>query len=257
MARKQGKAICVFSAKGGVGKTSTVLNMAGIYESIKKKVLIMDFDLSNGGISLVLNKGIDKSIYNAIDDINNNRFRGLEAYVTKYNDFIDYLPAPKDPRQALKIDSKYVKLLIDHAIYAYDIVLIDTTHSLSEININILDKVDDILFLVTNDQYDLKNLKSLISIFKDNGISNYVVALNNSIAPHRKYFSIYDIRNILKTNIDFVIPENFFNKNYDKITLNDGIYCLSKKIPMNSSAGIEIISKMAMYFIEKGGNKND
>ena len=45
MIRKKGKSLCLFSAKGGVGKTVTTCNLAGIFEQLKKKVLIMDMDL--------------------------------------------------------------------------------------------------------------------------------------------------------------------------------------------------------------------
>lgn len=52
MAKVRGKSICIFSAKGGVGKTTTTINLAGIYEHLEKKVLIIDLDLS--GEELVL-----------------------------------------------------------------------------------------------------------------------------------------------------------------------------------------------------------
>ena len=52
----KGTSICVFSAKGGVGKTITTLNLAGIFEMLKKKVLIIDFDLSGASGKIVLSK---------------------------------------------------------------------------------------------------------------------------------------------------------------------------------------------------------
>ena len=42
---KKGKSLCFFSAKGGVGKTTNLLNLAGILEQFDKKVLIIDMDL--------------------------------------------------------------------------------------------------------------------------------------------------------------------------------------------------------------------
>ncbi len=231
MGRAKGKSICLFSAKGGVGKTITALNLAGVYEHLEKKVLLIDLDLSNGGISVALNRPFDKNIYHFVDDYNNNRYQNFTDYITKYDDYIDILPSPKDPRQAGKIDSKYIDLLIDKAVFNYDIVIIDTTHSITENNIVALDKVDLILFVITNDPLDLKNMKSLVSIFKENNITNYKILLNNSRDPFKNYFSLFDIKNIINANIDYTLTPDFFIKNIDTYVMNGSIITLQKKMP--------------------------
>ena len=65
MSRSKGKSICLFSAKGGVGKTITCINLAGIYEHLEKKVLLVDLDLSSGGLSM----GLTISIYYHVQKI--------------------------------------------------------------------------------------------------------------------------------------------------------------------------------------------
>ena len=62
---KKAVSICITSAKGGVGKTTTTLNLAGIYEVLEKKVLIIDLDVTNGGIALSLNKPYKKEVREA------------------------------------------------------------------------------------------------------------------------------------------------------------------------------------------------
>ena len=52
MSRNKGKALCLFSAKGGVGKTINAINLAGIFEQLEKKVLIIDFDLTGGDVAV-------------------------------------------------------------------------------------------------------------------------------------------------------------------------------------------------------------
>ena len=231
MANTRGKSICIFSAKGGVGKTVTSINLAGIYEHLEKKVLLIDLDLSSGGISVALNRPFEKTIFNFVDDYNNNRYSDFMSYVTKYDDYIDVLPSPKDPRQANKIDSKYIDLLIDKAVYNYDIVIIDTNHILNEINIVTLDKSDSIMFVMTNDPLDLKNMKSLLSIFRDSEITKYKILLNNSRDPYKNYFSIFDIKNIIKANIDYTLTASFYVKNMDSYIMNGEIVSLQKRMP--------------------------
>lgn len=229
MKKKTGKSISLFSGKGGVGKTITTLNLAGIYETLGKKVLIMDLDLSGGNISLCLNTPTNRTIYNFVDDYNNNRFHNFLDYVTKYDDHIDILACPKDPRQASKINSKYIEIAIDKAEYLYDIVLIDTNHILNELNLVILDAVTEILFVMNNDPMDLKNIKSLLSIFRDLNKDNYKILLNNSRDPFKKYFTMFDIKNILKENINYEISSEFYIKNIDTYIMNGSIITLDKK----------------------------
>ena len=230
MNSKKGKSLAIFSAKGGVGKTMTTINLAGIFESIEKKVLIIDLNLSCGGISISLNKPAEKSIFNLIDDYENHRHFEFENYVTKYDDYIDFLASPKDPRQSSKIDSKYLDLIIDKAVFNYDVVLIDMDHSLSELNIVTLDKVDNILFVMTNDPMDLKNMKSIISVFRDLDLNNYKVLLNNSVNPYKNYFSLFDMKNIMKTNINYSLSSSFFLKNIDEYVMGGEIVTLQPKV---------------------------
>ncbi|MCM1053676.1 MAG: AAA family ATPase [Ruminococcus sp.] len=228
----KGTSILITSAKGGVGKTLTTLNLAGVYEILEKKVLIIDFDLSGGGIAAALNVKTNKSIYNLVEDVNNNRYSEFKNYVASYDDFIDVLPSPKDPRQASKIDPKYIELILDKAIFNYDIVLIDTNHILNDFNILTMDLVDNLLFIITNDPLDLKNMRSLISILNDIDFNNYKVVLNESIFPFKKYFSLYDIKSIIKANVDYVISKDFYIKNIDSFIMNGKIVTLDSKAPM-------------------------
>lgn len=227
----RGKTLLIASAKGGVGKTFLTTNLAGIFASLNKKVLIIDFDLSCGGIAVSLNTPFEKNIYNFVDDYNNNRYKNFSNYVTKYNDEIYFLACPKDPRQAARIDSKYIDIILDKATNNFDVVLIDTNHNLNEFNISTMDKVDKILFVITNDLLDLKNMRSLLSVFKDVENTNYKILLNNSRDPFKKYFSFYDIKNLIKANIDYTISSDLFIKNIDAYQVDGKIITLDKKMP--------------------------
>ena len=137
---KKAKTICITSTKGGVGKSTILLNLAATYVSLGKKVLVIDLDLFSSAISLSLNIDCAKTIYNITDDMLNNRFSNIEDYTYTYIDNFDIISGPKDPRQALKIDAKYIDLLLYNAEAKYDVVLIDTTHILNEVNLTIMDR---------------------------------------------------------------------------------------------------------------------
>lgn len=225
----RGKTLGITSAKGGVGKTITTLNLAGIYETLDKRVLIIDFDLASGGVAAALNVEPLKNIYNLVDDLNNNRYKDFNNYVAKYDSHIDVLASPKDPRQANKIEAKYVELILDKAVFNYDIVLIDTNHILNDFNVLTMDLVDNMLFIVTNDPLDLKNMRSLISILHDVNYTNFKVLLNESISPYKKYFSLYDIKSVIGNNVDYVLSSSFYIKNIDNFVMNGKIITLDNR----------------------------
>lgn len=252
MEKKIGKSLCIFSSKGGVGKTITTLNLAGVFEVMGKHTLIVDLDLSGGQIALSLNKPYEKTIYNFAMDYMNNRYHSFLDYVTKYDDYIDFLSCPKDPRQANKIFSKYIEIMLDKAVYYYDVVLIDTHHVLNETNLVLLDKTDSILFVMNNDPFDVKNMKSLMAIFKDLNKTNYKILLNDSRDPMKKYFSLYDLTSILKSQIDYFISSEFYVKNLDQYIMNGQIITLHPKASSVFSKDFAVLMKLATDFVKEG-----
>ncbi len=245
MNNNSGKVITVSSVKGGVGKTTTVLNLAGIYFQMKKRVLIIDLDLSSGGVATLLNIDNNRDIYTIVDAISNNRFSSLDDYVINYNKGIDIIAAPRDPRDANKIESKYIDRIIGLARASYDIILLDTNHVLNEISLTALDKSTNNLFVLTNDLVDIKNMRNFLSILKENGMNNYYIVLNNSRDTGKDYIDIYNIRNMIDGNIDYTISRKFYIKNIDKYYLNGEILTLNKTINKLYSKDIADMKLMA------------
>lgn len=229
MALGKGKIICLFGVKGGIGKSILSMNLAGVASNKNIKTLIIDMDIYGGSIGFALNKKTNKTIYNFVDDYNNNRYKDLKDYITSYNDNIDYIIAPKDPRQSSKIQSNYLELLIDKAKFNYELIIIDTNHILNETNLSILDKCDEILLVMSNNIFDMKNMKNLISIFKDLDKSNYKLLLNESISSSDGYFNLYDIKDIIKNNIDYIISSKYYVRNIDELVVKGKIITLIDK----------------------------
>lgn len=253
--KNMGRSLVVTSVKGGVGKTITTLNLAGISELIGKKTLIIDFDIYTGNIALTLNTKFISSMYNLTQDIATNKYQNLQDYVVKYDEFIDILPAPKDPRVALKIDLSYIETIIDIAKSVYDIVLIDTTHILNELNIRLIDKADNVLILIDNDPQDIKNIKALVKVLNGSPNINYRIMLNNSTNLYKKYFTVGEIDSIIEHPIDYEITSKFYIKNIDEFIMNGEIVTLNKRMTSTFNKEFSVFTKVITDMYPKDGDK--
>lgn len=254
---KKGKVITITSMKGGVGKTTTTLLLASIYEKMKKKVLIVDLDLYCGSIAFILNLDVKNTIYNICDDMNNNRYKGISGgdYITSYDDYIDVLAAPKDPRFASKIYKKGLELLIQNLNNYYDVILIDTNHILDMHSMVAFDSSDKIVDIFTNDALDLKGTKTFNSICTNVGFNNLVLVMNESIGNRDNYFSNYDIKSLINHNIDFIIPSSLNIKNIDMYIMEGNL--LKYFYSNNSKKSYSNIEKLALKLLEDNEKGND
>lgn len=251
MAIKKAKIITIASVKGGTGKTTTALNLAGTYSLLNKKTLILDFDLYSGGIALSLDIDIKTDLYKLAYDMSTNDYKNIDDYILKYDDYIDIIPAPKDPRYASKIETKYINTILKKVVAKYDVVIIDTNHFLDVTNLILFDKSDTIMYIMNNSPLDLKNLKSMLAIHKDMERENYIVVLNESNTKLNEMFTNYDIKNIIKNDINYIIPTTFYNKNINKYVLKGKIMILDKNVRLFHKKTVKVFNEMAIDLLER------
>ena len=248
---KEAKLITIASVRGGTGKTTTALNLAATYSLMNKKVLILDYDLYSGGIALSLNVDINSDLYKLAYDMSANEYKNIDDYILKYNDNIDIIPAPKDPRYASKIETKYISSIIKKVRPKYDVIIADTNHYLDATNLILFDKSNTIVYIFNNNPIDIKNLKSMIAIHKDMEKENYITVLNESNTKLNDMFNNYDIKNIIKSDINYIIPRSFFNKNINRYVLNGKIMLLDQGIRTFNKKTVRIFNKMAIDLLER------
>lgn len=228
MGIKQAKVITITSVKGGTGKSVLVNMMANVLSENKIKTIILDLDLFSGVVAPLLNLKYEKDIFNLVSDYINNSQEGLEEYVTKYTDYVEVLPAPKDPRDAFKINPSYIDLIIKKLKYMYDVILIDTNHLMDGTNLITFDNSDKIIYLMTNDLMDIRNMKTMLTIYKDMNVDKYITILNEAIS--KGVTSKNNLEMVLGEEIKYILPNSFYNKNIQKQIMNGKINIKDKDL---------------------------
>ena len=163
-----GKIIAVVNQKGGVGKTTTAVNLTAALTELGKKVLLCDFDpQANASSGLGVDKRkIKKSVY----DIVINDVPTKEAIVqTKFG---DVLPSAADLAGAgvelisVPEPNFRLKKALEQVKDQYDVILIDCPPSLELLTINGLAAADSILIPVQCEYYALEGLSDLMSTMR-------------------------------------------------------------------------------------------
>lgn len=163
-----GKIIAVVNQKGGVGKTTTAVNLTAALSEAGKKVLLCDFDPQANGTSGL---GIDKrKLKKSVYDVIINEIPAEEAIVaTKYG---DVLPASPDLAGAavelISMDSPNLRLrqALSAVKDRYDVIFIDCPPSLELLSINALAASDSILIPVQCEYYALEGLADLMNTLR-------------------------------------------------------------------------------------------
>lgn len=163
-----GKVICVNNNKGGVLKTTTVTNLAGVIASYRKKVLIIDAD-NQSNVSVAFGKNPDDFRTSLYDVLMGNV--PAEDAIYSAHEFIDVLPSNRDLLEfefdVLSDTKKYPEpffLMTDtlgHLNKYYDYILIDTPPSLGLMNGNVFTFAD---YVIIPSSPELFAYRSLIEV---------------------------------------------------------------------------------------------
>lgn len=208
------KIIAVTNQKGGVGKTTTCINLAASLTAAKKRVLLIDLDPQGNA---TMGSGVDKnelmlSVYDVLTDQSTSQEVVQLADPAGY----DILPANADLTAAevelLNFDNKEkrLSLMLAPILDQYDYILIDCPPSLSMLTVNALSSADGVIIPMQCEYYALEGLSALL-----NTIEQIKDLINPSLAIEGLLRTMYDPRSSLTNDVSKQLLQHF-----DKLVYN-------------------------------------
>lgn len=251
-----GRAIAITNQKGGVGKTTTSINLSACLAEAGKKVLLVDVDPQGNATSGV---GIDKnSLENTIYDLIIGECEIDDCLIETEIENLSLIPANANLSGAeidlIGIDNRefVMKNSIEKIKDNYDFVIIDCPPSLSMLTVNALTTADTVLVPIQCEYYALEGLSQLIHT-----INLVKKRLNPDLEMEGVVFTMYDAR----TNLSLEVVENVkdnLKQNIYKTIIPRNVRLAeapSHGLPINlydsKSAGAESYRLLAEEVIEK------
>lgn len=210
-----GKIIAIANQKGGVGKTTTAVNLGGSLGVLEYKTLIVDADpQANATSGVGFNPKQTRNIYDCLID----NVEPSEIILTTENPNLDIIPSHIDlvgaELEMINMPNReyLMKILLEKVKDNYDYILIDCSPSLGLITVNALTAADSVIIPVQSEYYSLEGLGKLL-----NTVKIIQGRLNKELTIEGLLITMYDTRLRLANQVVEELKTHFQDLVFDTV----------------------------------------
>ncbi len=205
---QQGKVFAVFSPKGGVGCSTLAINVAIALRQVKEslRVALVDSCLQFGDVAVLLNVQSPHSLVDLVPHVDELDIELLENVMTSHHSGVRALLAPPRPELADQVTSGLVDKVLTLLQNHYDMIIVDTPSTVSDITLTVMDAADRILLVVSPDIPAIKDAKLFFEVTDalEYPASKTIMVLNKA-DPHNN-IRVEDIQHSIKHPVAAQIP---------------------------------------------------
>lgn len=204
----EGRIISIYSPKGGSGCTTIAANLGVALADKGYRTLLIDGSLQFGDVAVVLDLKPSTTIADLMDRMGDLDSDLVSSVVVSHESGLHVLMAPPRPEMADLVTEESIKTLLEFLRQDFDYIVIDTSTSLNDVALAMLD-VSDRVFLITQQSMPaLKNASRFFDLANtlDYGREKIVLLVNRS--SNRLGITVKDVANALKRPVVVTIPED-------------------------------------------------
>ncbi len=208
--------VCIANQKGGVGKTTTALNLSAFLGKKNKKILLVDMDPqgnASSGMGFDIHK-LDRTIYEVLLE----EYSSLECILPTKEENVWILPSNVN-LAGLEVDllekenkNEQLKQILNKIRNQYDYIIIDSPPNLGILTLNGLCASDGVIIPLQTEYYALEGITQLMKV-----IHRVQKTLNPSLVLVGVLLTMYDSRTSLSKMVVDDVKKHFKEKVFDSI----------------------------------------
>lgn len=242
--QQKGKVVSVFSAKGGVGCSTIAVNVAiALQQNAASKVALVDASLQFGDVGVLLNLYASRTMADLAshaDELDNEL---LSDIFIPHSSGVKALLAPPRPEVADTVNPALVLDVLERLRSMFDIIIVDTSSSLDDLVLSVLDISDKIIVVTTPEIPAIKNAKLFFEVAEalEYDRSRVMFVLNK--ADRRINIRAEDIETNIKYKIEGQLP---LDERVVTTAVNQGVpYVLGDKNSLLTQATLNLANHLA------------
>ncbi len=203
---RQGRIIAVFSPKGGVGCSVIAANLGVVLAQAGKDTVVVDANLSFGDMGVLLNLTGTHSLVDIAERFEELDTDLISSVLATHDSGLKALLPPPRPEMGEMITAQHLQETLSLLCGLFDYVIVDTSTSLQDVMLTVLDQADKILLIATPDIPCVKNMRLFFEVIDQLDYERGRVMLVLNRVDRHAGISPSDIENTIKHSVTVAIP---------------------------------------------------